>query len=128
VKSCVGLFLLAVLMLFGPLRAQAAELKNPNFNQGSLYFSQGRLKEARNALIRAVELNEPVAEVYTLLGQVLERANEVDLAIEMLSLGAERFPALPEIFSELGHFYLLKDQFQEGIKAILSALSQRIGG
>ena len=113
----IGVSLSAVLLVFCFLSAQSPELKTPHFKQGSQYLSQGKTQEARESLLKAVELNEPVPELYTLLGQILERTNEADLAIEILSRGAERFPRLPEIYSELGHFHLLKGAFQEGIKA-----------
>jgi tetratricopeptide (TPR) repeat protein len=115
---------LTLVLILSPLTgvAQAVELGTPNLDEGVRFLSKGRIQEARQALLMAVEQNEPDPGLYSLLGQVLERTKEVDLAIEMLGLGTRRFPRALELYAELGHFCMIAGRFQEGIAAYEKAV------
>lgn len=75
----------------------------------------GRLKEARSAYERSLQIAEPSVQVLTGLGRVHNEMGELETSIDILKRAIASFPLEPAGYRELGRTYRLRGDFESAI-------------
>jgi serine/threonine-protein kinase len=80
-------------------------------------------EQAREAAMRALELDESLAQAYSVLGMVESYELNLAAGIRQLRRAIELDPALTSAHSNLGRLYYCAEQHREAQEAMLKALS-----
>ncbi len=84
-----------------------------HFEKGLIYFHQKDLEKSEEWLKKALQLNNKVVTIYTILADIYLMQKKVDNAIDILQKGLKISPRNSERQNLLGRIYLEKKMYKE---------------
>ncbi|GFZ91748.1 tetratricopeptide repeat-containing sulfotransferase family protein [Okeania sp. KiyG1] len=83
--------------------------------QAENYLIQGDFEKAYNACLKALELVPDFAPASNTIGQIMEKIDALDSAIDWYKKALEKQPNLAEIHANLGKIYVKQQQWHQAI-------------